>query len=337
MEQFTPEQPTTAKADSKVLGASLGTTLADAEKSAVFYKALGFEFRLGNAFNGDNAVGMALVDAEGGQLRASGLTIPGPKTPIFCCEFRGLEQPALQRSVRDPGASAITLQVHDADAAIQSAKATGGSLRPVRDTTRRRYKGIFGPSVLPQCDRLNLRIAGSNYTGLTMNDQQSSKPRTERRSQSFTRCFSTLMSPQPGTQRKSSRQTSISPQDWRSRGSRANAPLHCWPKRVHHGEHYHESERTQWIRDIIQRSSGHGPWNELRRRPARPREIDRSRSGAVPPGLVCRVKANELFCYSHLPRLRQSQPHSCGVLSRTQADAAFAKASSATERATPCG
>jgi len=128
MEQFTPEQPTTAPADGKVLGASLGTTLADAEKSAVFYKALGFDFRLGNAFNGDNPVGMALVDAEGGQLRASGLTIPGPKTPIFCFEFRGLDQLALPRNIRDPGASAITLQVHDVDAAIQAAKATGGSV-----------------------------------------------------------------------------------------------------------------------------------------------------------------------------------------------------------------
>lgn len=131
MEQTIPARDSSLPADSKVLGASLGISVSDGEKLMAFYQGLGFSTRLGAAFAApSDGVGMGLLGAEWGRLRASSINITEPRTAFFVFEIRGLEgrQDNPRFSLQDVGANGISLKVDDIAKALSAITAGGGTV-----------------------------------------------------------------------------------------------------------------------------------------------------------------------------------------------------------------
>lgn len=133
MEQTIPARESPLPATSKTLGANLGITVSDGEKLLAFYKGVGFSTRLGAAFSApSDGVGMGLLGAEWGQLRASTISITQPQTPFFVFEIRGLEgrQDTPHLSLQDVGANGISLKVDNIAKALSAVMAGGGAILP---------------------------------------------------------------------------------------------------------------------------------------------------------------------------------------------------------------
>jgi catechol 2,3-dioxygenase-like lactoylglutathione lyase family enzyme len=122
LEQFYPEQPSTAPAGSKVLTGSVAMTASDADKTAAFWKLFGVDVKLGKPGPG-NPTSMALSATENATFRGNAATIPATMERWTIFEFTGIDRTPFQRRIQDPGAPAISLRVADLDQAMKVVKA----------------------------------------------------------------------------------------------------------------------------------------------------------------------------------------------------------------------
>jgi catechol 2,3-dioxygenase-like lactoylglutathione lyase family enzyme len=147
MEQFYPEQPTTAPAGSQVLTASIGMTAEDAEKTAEFWKHFGVDVHV-NPRGPGNPTSMQLSATENAMFRGNPATIPGSTFRWTVFEFTGIPRTRFERRIQDPGAPAMSLMVRDLDEALKAVKASGATIvsaggQPMRRANNQPGGNIF--------------------------------------------------------------------------------------------------------------------------------------------------------------------------------------------------
>jgi catechol 2,3-dioxygenase-like lactoylglutathione lyase family enzyme len=108
--------------------------VADLDKSYSFYHALGLDLQnnapaLTAKPNTLNDALRGLVDVPPGtKFRNMMLKIPNTEFPIEVTEFTAMDVRPAKPRIQDPGASLLVLDVDDVDAALASAKKTGGEV-----------------------------------------------------------------------------------------------------------------------------------------------------------------------------------------------------------------
>jgi catechol 2,3-dioxygenase-like lactoylglutathione lyase family enzyme len=118
-----PEAPAQG-AGPNVTGGGFEVTVADADKIAGYYRALGFETIPVAAFNGDQLM-MDTAGTPGAQFRQTRATIPGTSAFVGYIEFKDIDRNPLQTRVQDPGTAILQLNVRDVDAVLPKLKAAG--------------------------------------------------------------------------------------------------------------------------------------------------------------------------------------------------------------------
>ena len=108
-----------------VVGANMGLTVGDTEKTLAFYRdLLGMEIKAGAAFGGNPAI-LDMVGAPGGQVKQSAGTVPGSTARLEFYEFRDVARTPFRLRIPDPGSPALSLRVNDLDALVKRVKAAG--------------------------------------------------------------------------------------------------------------------------------------------------------------------------------------------------------------------
>jgi catechol 2,3-dioxygenase-like lactoylglutathione lyase family enzyme len=127
MEQFYPEQASTAPADSAVLGATMSMSASDADRTAAFWKPFGVDVRLGTRAPG-NPTSMQLSATEHATFRGNAATIPGTDVRWTIFEFTGIPRTPYMGRIQDPGTPAMSLYVTDLGAAMAAVTASGARI-----------------------------------------------------------------------------------------------------------------------------------------------------------------------------------------------------------------
>ena len=123
--QEDPLPQTTAPESSNVIGARVGLTVADTDRTIAFYRdVLGFQPRAGT-FTTDAAVA-DLMNTPKAQFRRSTARIPGSAIQMEFLEFKGIDRKPAGARIQDPGSTRFQLRVRDTDAAVKALKAAGG-------------------------------------------------------------------------------------------------------------------------------------------------------------------------------------------------------------------
>ena len=108
-----------------VVGANMGLTVGDTEKTLAFYRdLLGFDIKAGANFMGNPAI-LEMVGAHAGEVKQSAGVVPGTNAKIEFYEFKGVERKPFRLRIPDPGSVAISLQVNDVDGMVKKLKAAG--------------------------------------------------------------------------------------------------------------------------------------------------------------------------------------------------------------------
>jgi catechol 2,3-dioxygenase-like lactoylglutathione lyase family enzyme len=138
--QLEPAPPTTAAAESNVIGIRLRLTVADSEKAASYYrKTLGIEMKPG-AFTEDESVMAMMGFPATGQYRVGTTTLPNSMLVVELIEFKGVgETKSVSSRVQDAGSYRLQLNVRDIDETLTALKQTGSRVistgaSPVRMT-----------------------------------------------------------------------------------------------------------------------------------------------------------------------------------------------------------
>jgi catechol 2,3-dioxygenase-like lactoylglutathione lyase family enzyme len=117
--------------DSKSLVVSssrLAFVVADAEKAGRFYHdAFGLDVKMPGPWNADQRIA-GLPGLPGSKVRSATVTVPGKTVSWQFYEYSGIDRRPDLRSIPDPGAPAVGLEVHDTAAALETIKAAGGSV-----------------------------------------------------------------------------------------------------------------------------------------------------------------------------------------------------------------
>jgi catechol 2,3-dioxygenase-like lactoylglutathione lyase family enzyme len=124
--QLIQETPAAGAPEGNVHRVSLAYTMENADATRAFYTGkLGIELTGSAAYSKDPAV-LKLVGAPAGtEFRTLSGVIPGPPASVEFTEFRGVPRTKFHLRVRDPGAPALCIQVHDETATIGQMKAAG--------------------------------------------------------------------------------------------------------------------------------------------------------------------------------------------------------------------
>jgi len=108
-----------------VVGASMGLTVGDTEKTLAFYRdILGMDIKAGAAFGGNKAI-LDMVGAPSGQVKQSAGTVPGSTARIEFYEFKDVARTPFRLRIPDPGSPALSLRVSDLDSLLKRVKAAG--------------------------------------------------------------------------------------------------------------------------------------------------------------------------------------------------------------------
>jgi catechol 2,3-dioxygenase-like lactoylglutathione lyase family enzyme len=117
---------TDSPAAGNILGASMGLTVGDLERTARFYRdLLGFELTGKMEFSSDKATLDAMGAPDTAQFRQLAGNVPGTKAHIGFYEFSGVPRTPFRLRVPDPGCPAIALRVADLDGLLARMKAAG--------------------------------------------------------------------------------------------------------------------------------------------------------------------------------------------------------------------
>lgn len=128
--ELTKPIPLPAKIDtnSNIIGASFEITIADTDQTVKFYRdLLGFQFRVGDSFNGNKLMGDT-AGVPGSEWRQTSATIPGSTVRMSTIEFRNTDRKPLNTRVPDPGTALIQLRVKDIDSLLTKLKAGGATV-----------------------------------------------------------------------------------------------------------------------------------------------------------------------------------------------------------------
>jgi len=138
--QLQPAPPTSATAESNVIGIRLRVTVTDSEKAAAYYRqTLGIEIKPG-AFTKDESVMAMMGLPAAAEYRVGTSTLPGSQVVLELIEFKGVgETKSLASHVQDPGSYRLELTVRDIDEALTAMKHAGSRVistngSPVRMT-----------------------------------------------------------------------------------------------------------------------------------------------------------------------------------------------------------
>src|SRR4030095_562685 len=120
-----PTPPTTAAAESNVIGIRLRITGRDSDKAATYYRqTLGIEAKPG-AFTKDESVMAMMGFPAVAEYRVRTATLPG-SLMLELIEFRGVgETKSLPSRVQDPGSYRLQLNVRDIDESLAALKDAG--------------------------------------------------------------------------------------------------------------------------------------------------------------------------------------------------------------------
>jgi predicted enzyme related to lactoylglutathione lyase len=119
---------TTAPATSNVIGASFGLTINDTDQTMKIYRDLfGFKAEIESIFTADKTVA-DLMNTPGAQVRRSVAKIPGSAVEVEFLEFKGVDRKPIGARIQDPGATRFQLRVRDADMAVKTLVANGGTV-----------------------------------------------------------------------------------------------------------------------------------------------------------------------------------------------------------------
>jgi catechol 2,3-dioxygenase-like lactoylglutathione lyase family enzyme len=117
--------PPTGADEGNILGASFEATVRDTAESVKFYNdLLGFNLRLGTAFN-DNQEMASTAGAAGASFKQSSGRIPGTSVQMTLIEFKNIERKELSGRTQDPGTAILQLRVKDVHALAAKLKAAG--------------------------------------------------------------------------------------------------------------------------------------------------------------------------------------------------------------------
>lgn len=127
--QLIQAPPSAGAPEGNVHRVSLAYTMENADATRAFYTGkLGIELAGASAYSKDPAI-LQLVGAPAGtEFRKLSGTIPGPSASVEFTEFRGVPRAKFHLRVRDPGAPAMAIQVHDLTATISQMKAAGTNI-----------------------------------------------------------------------------------------------------------------------------------------------------------------------------------------------------------------
>jgi catechol 2,3-dioxygenase-like lactoylglutathione lyase family enzyme len=124
-----PTPKTTAPADSLVIGARIGETIQDTDRTLKFYHdVLGFETKPAPAEFQTNATIASLIDAKGAHWRISSAKVPGSDVSFELLEFKDVPRKPFALRVPDSGSPAVSIHVKDVESAMKAVAAGGGSI-----------------------------------------------------------------------------------------------------------------------------------------------------------------------------------------------------------------
>jgi catechol 2,3-dioxygenase-like lactoylglutathione lyase family enzyme len=119
---------TTAPATSNVIGASFGLTINDTDQTMKVYRdLLGFKPEIESTFTADKTMA-DLMNTPGAQMRRSIAKVPGSAVEVEFLEFKGVDRKPIGARIQDQGATRFQLRVRDADAAVKTLVASGGTV-----------------------------------------------------------------------------------------------------------------------------------------------------------------------------------------------------------------
>jgi catechol 2,3-dioxygenase-like lactoylglutathione lyase family enzyme len=124
--QLEPAPPTTAAADSNVIGIRLRITVKDSEIAATFYhQALGIEMKPG-VFTKDESVMAMMGFPATAEYRVATSTLPDSMLVLELIEFKGAGPPkSVASRVQDTGSYRLQLNVRDIDKTLSELKQAG--------------------------------------------------------------------------------------------------------------------------------------------------------------------------------------------------------------------
>jgi len=102
-------------------------TVADLEKTAAFYRLLGFDPSPPGAWYGDKLL-TDTAGTPGAQFRQSRAFVPGSSASITFIEFQDIARKPLHTRTQDPGTTILELNVRDVDGLVAKLKAGGGTV-----------------------------------------------------------------------------------------------------------------------------------------------------------------------------------------------------------------
>jgi len=124
-----PPPPSTAPANSNVVGGRIGVTIQDTDQTMKFYHdVLGFETKPAAPAFQTNATIASLINAKGAQWRISTAKVPGSPVDFEFLEFKDVPRKPFSLRVPDPGSPAVSIHVKDVKAAMKAVAAGGGSI-----------------------------------------------------------------------------------------------------------------------------------------------------------------------------------------------------------------
>jgi catechol 2,3-dioxygenase-like lactoylglutathione lyase family enzyme len=139
--QLQPTPPTTAAAESNVIGIRLRITVTDSDKAASYYRqTLGIDAKPA-AFSRDESVMAMMGFPAAGEYRVQSATLPDSLV-LELIEFRGVgETKSVSSRVQDPGSYRLQLNVRDIDESLAVLKNAGA---PVISTKGAPVRMTFG-------------------------------------------------------------------------------------------------------------------------------------------------------------------------------------------------
>jgi catechol 2,3-dioxygenase-like lactoylglutathione lyase family enzyme len=118
--------PSAGAPEGNVVGARMGLSVSDLEKTRRFYAdLLGFEVAGSAVFGKSDALLDLAGTPPGTELRRLNATVPGTAARIEFTEFRGLERTPFHQRVPDPGTPAVAFRVTDLDDLVARLKSAG--------------------------------------------------------------------------------------------------------------------------------------------------------------------------------------------------------------------
>jgi predicted enzyme related to lactoylglutathione lyase len=108
-------------------GGGFEAAVEDLERTAAFYRLLGFEPSAAAAWNGDKLM-TDTAGTPGAQFRQSRAPIPGTSATVTFIEFKDIDRKPLHTRIQDPGTAILQLMVRDVDSLLAKLKAGGAAV-----------------------------------------------------------------------------------------------------------------------------------------------------------------------------------------------------------------